>query len=98
MKEVVKVVEMLEEATQGSEGGGKAERRQRRHCGATSGGGVWQAAMEAGRTVILVAQDNGHKKLGVQMVLALPRQKPEQKMPLLKKRGGYISRTPGLYI
>lgn len=47
MKEVVKVVEMLEEATQGSEGGGEAERRQRRRCGAASGGCVWEAAMEA---------------------------------------------------
>ena len=79
MKEVVKVVEMLEEATQGSEGGGKAERRQRRHCGATSGGGVWQAAMEArewpAARSFFGGTDTGQRaKLGVQMVLALPRQ------------------------
>lgn len=44
---VVKHVEMLKEATEGCEGRGEAERRQRRSCGAASGGCVWEAAMEA---------------------------------------------------
>ena len=46
----------------------------------------------AGRTIIcLVAQDNGHKKLGVQMVLALPRQIWD-KMPLTT--GQRVAVTP----